>query len=96
MFPNKEIKSFYDLPPTLTDKEQSLLFDIRLNRFDEIKIKLKNGEIERIDGTENVEAGEQTFERVRELIKNGSYQDIELKQQGGKVISIKRTLKKKP
>lgn len=96
LFPNKEIKSFYDLSPTLTAKEQSLLFDIRLNRFDEVKIKLKNGEIERIDGTENVEAGEQTFDKVRELIKNGDYQDIQLKQQGGKIVSIKRTLKKKP
>ena len=52
---------------------------------------MKDGRIDLIEGIEHIY--KQT--RIIDLLKEGRYQDIELKQENGKVVHVKRTTKRK-
>jgi len=75
----------------LSFEEITLLKMIRLNLYETINIKLKGGKIERLEATEFVKDSK----RISELLREGQYQLIEIYQENGKVISIKRTTKSK-
>lgn len=82
-----------DLKPILTlpySKEESEIIElIRSGKYESVKVKFKNGKIQIFEATEEVE------ERIINILKEHKYQNIELKQQAGRVVSIKRTFRKK-
>jgi len=86
-------KLFTDLDPILnypklrdlSEEENKLITWIRAYNYDSIKIKLKSGEIEYLEG----EKYEDNTKRIAELLKNNKYQDIIIKQRDGNIVSIK-------
>lgn len=91
LYPNKDLKPVYKSTVNLNSGEMELMFMVRTGNYTEISVKKKNGKIELIEATEQIKADEKIFK----ILKEQSYQDIELKQQGGKVVFIKRKIKKK-
>ncbi len=88
-------KDIAQISPTLSKEELSLLLNIRKGNYKEISIKLTDGKIKRFEATQDVEAGSKAFEVIRQLIREGDFQDVVIKQQGGKVVSIVKTTKSK-
>ncbi|WP_299243108.1 hypothetical protein [uncultured Aquimarina sp.] len=97
---NKQIKDvlseIFTIPDSnefvgLSTQEIQVLQIIRNKTYKYINITKKDGEIKHLEGTEQIlEAS-----RITDLLKNGQYQDIEIKQHNGKVVCINRTIKKK-
>lgn len=77
---------------TLTEDELNLINDVRKGNFESIRIRLKGGEIEMIEATESIDAQK----RIVEILSDADFQNIEVKKKDGKIVSIKRTVKKKP
>ncbi len=75
----------------LSEDELELLYYLRMKDFDSLEIKKRNGKIERFEITEKIDIEK----RIIELLKQGDYQDINIKQAGGKVVNITRKTKKK-
>ncbi len=95
IFRLKEVKNYYEFPIYLSAKEILLLLDIREGKYESITIHFKNGQIERLDKTENLGAIDQSYEKLREILKEEKFQNIMVKTEMGKTVSIKRTIKVK-
>lgn len=91
IYGDKDLKPDYSTNYDLTKEEVQLLIAIRLDLWSEIKIRGKDGKITMIERTENIE----NETKVIEILRSHNYQNIELKQVDGKVVSFKRTVKKK-
>jgi len=76
----------------LDDSEAELIEMIREGIYQQVGVKLKDGRINLLEGTERIDA-RQT--RIVELLKSEEFQNIELKQELGKVVSVCRTVKRK-
>lgn len=75
----------------LNPDELEILQKIRSNKYKTLEIYLKNGTIKRVDLTEDINVDK----KIVSLLKQNEYQDITIKQENGKIISISRKLKKK-
>jgi hypothetical protein len=75
----------------LSKEELELLTFIKSNDFQSIKVVKRNGEIDRMEGTERINPGK----RMVDILNQGDYQNIEVKQENGKVVCIHRTVKRK-
>ena len=95
IFEFTDARNNQELPISLSEKEKSLLADIRVGKFNTIVIKLKSGEIERLEKTENLGAVKESFEMTREIIKARGYQRIVLETEYGRTIKLERTIKEK-
>lgn len=73
----------------LTDQEMKILEIVRSKEFKTIKIVKRNGDIDSIEGTERIN----DVERITKLLADGEYQNIEIKQQHGKIVSAHRTVR---
>ena len=89
--PQLYTKPNFSNTPGLTQAETEVLNAVRQKGFQSIKITKKNGEIDMIEGIERVNSER----RVIDLLREGKYQNIEVKQEKGKGGSISRTMKKK-
>lgn len=75
----------------LTQKELELLYYLRTGDYDEIKVRMDNGEIYLIESSMKFNANT----KVVDIINKSAYQDIEIKIRDGKAILIKSTELKK-
>ena len=75
----------------LTQEEDMVLEAIQNKGFESITVIKKDDTIDRIESTQKIIADK----RIIDILKEQDYQDIEIKQQNGKVIHIKRTVKQK-
>ena len=75
----------------LSKEELELLAFIKMNNFQTVKIVRRNGEIDRLEGVEKINSEK----RIVDILNEGDYQNIELKQEDGKVVCIHRTVKRK-
>lgn len=91
IMPDKNLKPQFNQSLELSAEELELIFMIRMKNYDSIRIKTIEGKIERFEATETVE----NDTRIIDILKKGDYQDIEIKQQDGKIVNIRRTIKKK-
>lgn len=89
--PGKDMRPDYSRNYELSSEEVSLIVAIRLNNWSEIRIRGKQGKINMIERTEDVDPDT----RIIEILRSGDYQTIDVKQEDGKVVSVKRTIKKK-
>jgi DNA-binding transcriptional MerR regulator len=76
----------------IDDDESSLIETIRAKIFQSIKVKMRGGKIDMIEGTEKIVTKNK---RIVDLLKDEDYQNIQLKQENGKVVCINRTIKRK-
>ena len=75
----------------LTPSEIQVLEMIRNKRFLSIKLIIKNGEVDTIEGLERLHTGE----RIIDMLKQHDFQNLEIKQSNGKIVCVNRIFKKK-
>lgn len=92
-FPSADLSRLYTVPlfEVLGEEEQTILRLIQSGKFEEIKVKHKGGKIERLEAVERVDA----TKRIVDILKQNKYQNIEVIQKDGKVVSIVRRFKHK-
>ena len=76
----------------MDDNETSLIETLRARTFQTIRVKMREGKIDMIEGTEKVAPKNK---RIVDLLRDEDYQNIELKQENGKLVCINRTVKRK-
>lgn len=74
----------------ITPQEFEVFHMMRTGDFEEIKIRFTNGSIYLLEGIEDLTG----MTKIEDIIRKGNYQDLEVKQENGIVVSIKRTIKK--
>ena len=75
----------------LTTEELELLYMMRMEEYESIRVKMFDGKIERFEATELIK----NETRIIDILKKGRYQSIEIKQDQGRIVQIKRTIRKK-
>jgi hypothetical protein len=75
----------------LSPSEIQVLEMIRKRRFLSIKLIIKNGEVDVIEGLERLDTGE----RIIDVMKQHDFQNLEIKQSHGKIVCVNRTIRKK-
>lgn len=73
----------------LTDDETKILKIIRNKTFKTIKVTKRNGDVDSIEGVERI----QDLDKIEKLIESGEYQNMEIKQQNGRIVSAHRTIR---
>lgn len=79
---------------SLTKEEAEILYTLRLEDVDSVKIRMKNGKINEID-TDKVFSGINFDKLKKEIGESGGYADITARFAGGKEQSVKVSKKKK-
>ena len=85
-FPFMDLKPIIHPHMDLESREMSLIFMIRMQDYESIKIKTNSGKIVMLEVTK-VAANEA---RIINLINEGDFQDIEIKKRDGKIICIRQ------
>ena len=75
----------------LSPSEIQVLEMIRSKRFLSIKVIIKNGEVDAIEGLERLDTGE----RIIDMLKQHDFQNLEIKQSNGKIVCVNRIFRKK-
>ena len=75
----------------LSSSEIQVLEMIRNKRFLSIKLIIKNGEVDTIEGLERIHTGE----RIVDVLKQHDFQNLEIKQSNGKIVCVNRVFRKK-
>ena len=75
----------------LRPEEKEILSYIRGKKYSEIKIRFLEGKINLIELSDHPEISS----TIEGILKEANYQDLQLKKDNGKVVSIKRTVKRK-
>lgn len=75
----------------LSDREKELIAFVKSGKFLSVTIHFKDQEIERLEGMEQIDVSK----HLHDLFKEGKYQDVVVKLQDGKKVSINRVIKKK-
>jgi hypothetical protein len=75
----------------LSSAEIQVLEMIRNKRFLSIKLIIKNGEVDVIEGLERLRTGE----RIIDMLKQHDFQNLEIKQSNGKIVCVNRIFRKK-
>ncbi|CAN0597556.1 unnamed protein product, partial [Ectocarpus sp. 12 AP-2014] len=75
----------------LSSSEIEALEMIRSKRFLSIKLIIKNGEVDAIEGLERLHTGE----RIIDMLKQHDFQNLEIKQSNGKIVCVNRIFRKK-
>jgi hypothetical protein len=75
----------------LSSSEIQVLEMIRNKRFLSIKLIIKNGEVDVIEGLERLDTGE----RIIDMLKQHDFQNLEIKQSNGRIVCVNRIFRKK-
>jgi len=75
----------------LSPSEIQVLEMVRSKRFLSIKLIIKNGEVDAIEGLERLDTGE----RIIDMLKQHDFQNLEIKQSNGKIVCVNRIFRKK-
>jgi DNA-binding transcriptional MerR regulator len=88
LYPHMKITTIKRSSIKTSDEESKLFFLLRTGQYDSIEIKLKSGEIEKINATEFLK----NDMRLTDIKKDADFQSIEFIQRYGKTDKIKRTI----
>ncbi len=89
-FPNVELKPKHKAEMPLNVDEMELLAFMRIGEYEKIEVRYKGGKIDIIEGTERLATN-----KMAEILKEQSYDEIKIRRQGGQVTSVLRTKKKR-
>ncbi len=89
IFQDPNLEPRYNDEALITPQEFEVLYLMRTGNFEEMKIKLSDGTIH-FQGIEDVT----NVTRIGDILRKGNYQDIAIRQEDGKIVRIKRTVKK--
>ncbi|WP_271769087.1 MerR family transcriptional regulator [Aquimarina algiphila] len=73
----------------LTDDELKVIEIIRMKEYKTIRVLKKNGKMDCVEGTERIEDAE----RIEKMLRNGDYQNIEIKQNNDKITVAHRLVR---
>lgn len=90
IFQDQNLVPRYKNEALITPQEFEVLHMMRTGNFDEMKIRFTNGSIYLLEGIEDLSR----MAKIEDIIRDGNYQDLEVKQENGTVVSVRRTLKK--
>ena len=93
IFPNNNFTLALKNPQTaeLSLTEMKILYYLRTGDFQEIKIRLKDGETYLLEAERKVDAND----KIIDIIRAADYQTIEIKVENGRVVCINSTEKRK-
>ena len=91
LYPEEDMTPKFEKSLELSEEEFDLLFTIRMENYEYIKIKLADNKIVTLEATENID----TEKRIGEILKENKFQDITIKKKNGKIVNINRTVKKR-
>lgn len=92
LFTKKNLKPIYNINSIhLNSEEKELLSHLRSGAYEEVKVRLKNGQIVLFEGKKK----QDIKTKIIDLIKQSDFQDIEIKLADGKIIKVTQTEKKK-
>ena len=91
MFPHQDLRENYNPQVELSSDEMKILHIIRYDKYNSITVKKRNGKIQRIEAEEKIDVDK----RIVDILQTADYQNIEINQQNGTIVNIKRTIKKK-
>lgn len=89
IFQDPNLEPRYNDEALIMPQEFEVLYLMRTGNFEEIKIKLSDGTIH-FQGIEDVT----NVARIGDILRKGNYQDIAIRQEDGKIVRVKRTVKK--
>mgnify|MGYP000608998703 FL=1 len=94
IFPDAELDFLKnnDNSLNLSTNEMKLLYYLRTKEYEEIRVKAKEGEIYLIEAEKEYNIGD----KIIDIIRNASYQDIMIKVANNKIVNIKAIEKAKP
>lgn len=92
LFPKLDLRPQRSTTAALTDEETKVLFLLRTGNYDSLEIKRRDGRIERIEATEEVDAAA----KIEQLLSEHDFQEITVKEHEGRVARITRTIKTQP
>ena len=75
----------------LSKSEIQVLEMMRTGKYISIKLVVKNGEVDTIEGLERLD----TRERIINVLKQHDFQNIEIKQSHGKIVCVNRIFRQK-
>ncbi|MEL6304530.1 MAG: hypothetical protein AAFQ20_07045 [Bacteroidota bacterium] len=75
----------------LSKSEMQALEMIRSRKYISIKLVIKNGKVDTIEGLERLD----TKERIIDVLKQHDFQNIEIKQSHGKIVCVNRVFRQK-
>ena len=93
IFPNNQFVLGLKNPESteLTVAEMKILYYLRTGDYQEIKIRMKDGETYLIEATQKVDLPT----KIIDVIRDAKYQDIEIKVENGRIVNINSTEKMK-
>jgi len=92
VFSGKDMSPIFQHTSVLANEEQELITFLRFNEFDEVRVVLKNGKVERMEGKKTKELETSLVE----LMKQHDYQRIEVLVQDKQKTKVIQTVLKKP
>ncbi|WP_010180412.1 hypothetical protein [Aquimarina agarilytica] len=75
----------------LTDKEIRVVEMLRNENFESLKVLKRNGKIDIIEGIEKIK----DTKKIVDLLKQYEFQNLEIKQNDGRIVHINRTVREK-
>lgn len=90
LFPSVDLKPKYISEIPVDVDEMELLAFLRLGEYEKVEIQYKNGKMQVVEGMQRINANS----IIGEVIKEKSYQKIEIIIDNGKKVSLRRTVKK--
>ena len=92
VFKSENVSVIYD-NPELNEEEISLLLLVRSGDYEKINVRFKNGKMSGIEKGVNVADKNKVVEQIKDILKNGSFGEIVLQQEGGKIVSFKHNIR---
>jgi DNA-binding transcriptional MerR regulator len=88
--PKLNLKADHEPGVVLTDKETSVLLALRDRRNSQVTVRMKGGVPDHLESRSEVEG-----RRIIDLLDDGPFLDLTVKQRDGKVVSMTRVLQEK-
>jgi hypothetical protein len=91
LFPQMDLTPNFKNEMPVDIDEMELLAYLRVGEYEKVEVRYKNGKIDIIEGMERIKA----TKRLHDILKDQEYANIEVIQEGGKVIGFVRKTKKR-
>lgn len=90
-FTNVKISPSHSFDVLLNEKELDIIRTIRKGDYDAVTVKFKDGKIDRLEETKDINIEE----KITDILRENEFQNIEIKRKNGNIVSVKSTVKRK-
>jgi len=86
-----DVSPIYKSEKKLSPEEMEVLFLLRTGIYESVTVKQRSGKIEVVEMEQTLD----TRKRIVDILKESDFQDISIKRTDGKIVSIKRKIRRK-